>query len=498
MSLVGNFTQNADYSSRHSGATLHRTTSSSQPIVPDPLTLGTPISDRFPTLKRLTSRSSQNQDQDPNYSPNNNTAHLPPTNEYDEFLARPEEPSQTMDQTLASRNQQVSALARHMSRMSSSATAVNPFEYDKDSDFDPFSEKFDVRKWTRHVMHFQEGGETAKGRRSGVSFRNLGVHGFGSDADYQKNVANLPLSLVSSARDAITGRKRRVQILSDVDGVLDAGEMLVVLGPPGSGCSTFLKTIAGEMNGITLDEGSELNYRGITPKQMNTQFRGEAIYTAEVDVHFPILTVGDTLAFAAEARAPRTPPAGLSQRAFAERMRDVTMSIFGISHTINTIVGNDFVRGVSGGERKRVSIAEASLAGAPLQCWDNSTRGLDSANAIEFVKNLKLGAEFMQTTAVVAIYQAPQSAYDIFDKVSVLYEGQQIYYGKTTEAKQFFLDMGFFCPEQQTTPDFLTSLTSAAERRPAKGFEGKVPTTPLEFAKAWKASEQYKKLHWKF
>lgn len=182
MSLVGNFTQNADYSSRHSGATLHRTTSSSQPIVPDPLTLGTPISDRFPTLKRLTSRSSQNQDQDPNYSPNNNTAHLPPTNEYDEFLARPEEPSQTMDQTLASRNQQVSALARHMSRMSSSATAVNPFEYDKDSDFDPFSEKFDVRKWTRHVMHFQEGGETAKGRRSGVSFRNLGVHGFGSDA----------------------------------------------------------------------------------------------------------------------------------------------------------------------------------------------------------------------------------------------------------------------------------------------------------------------------
>lgn len=68
--------------------------------------------------------------------------------------------------------------------------------------------------------------------------------------------------------------------------------------------------------------------------------------------------------------------------------------------------------------RKRVSIAEASLAGAPLQCWDNSTRGLDSANAIEFCKNLKMGSEFMQTTSVVAIYQAPQSAYDIFDKVS--------------------------------------------------------------------------------
>jgi ABC-type multidrug transport system ATPase subunit len=58
------------------------------------------------------------------------------------------------------------------------------------------------------------------------------------------------------------------------------------------------------------------------------------------------------------------------------------MAMLGLSHTINTRVGNDFVRGVSGGERKRVSIAEATLSGSPLQCWDNSTRGLDSANAL--------------------------------------------------------------------------------------------------------------------
>jgi ATP-binding cassette subfamily G (WHITE) protein 2 (PDR) len=83
---------------------------------------------------------------------------------------------------------------------------------------------------------------------------------------------------------------------------------------------------------------------------MAKQFRGEAIYTAEVDVHFPKLTVGDTLQFAAEARAPRTPPAGLSQPEFARHLRDVVMSLFGISHTVNTVVGNDFVRGVSGGE----------------------------------------------------------------------------------------------------------------------------------------------------
>lgn len=62
-------------------------------------------------------------------------------------------------------------------------------------------------------------------------------------------------------------------------------------------------------------------------------------------------------------------------------MRDVTMAVLGISHTVNTQVGNDFIRGVSGGERKRVTIAEASLSGAPIQCWDNSTRGESASRA---------------------------------------------------------------------------------------------------------------------
>lgn len=141
-----------------------------------------------------------------------------------------------------------------------------------------------------------------------------------------------------------------------------------------------------------------------------------------------------------------------------------------------------------------MTIAEAALAGAPLQCWDNSTRGLDSANAIEFCKNLRLNADYMDVSSVVAIYQAPQSAYDLFDKVSVLYEGEQIFFGKCTEAKKFFIDMGFHCPSQQTVPDFLTSLTSASERTPREGFEGKVPTTPQEFAAAWKKSDMYAQL----
>lgn len=80
--------------------------------------------------------------------------------------------------------------------------------------------------------------------------------------DYQKTVGNIPLSWASSARDLISSRKRKVEILDGLDGVLESGEMLVVLGPPGSGCTTLLKTIAGEMNGLYLDGASEINYRG--------------------------------------------------------------------------------------------------------------------------------------------------------------------------------------------------------------------------------------------
>ena len=270
--------------------------------------------------------------------------------------------------------------------------------------------------------------------------------------------------------------------------------MLVVLGRPGSGCSTLLKTISGETHGFYIDEKSEINYQGIPKEMMHKDFRGECMYQAEVDVHFPQLTVGQTLNFAAQARAPRNRLPGVTRKQYAQHMTDVIMAVFGLSHTVNTRVGNDFVRGVSGGERKRVSIAEAALGGSPLQCWDNSTRGLDSATALEFVKTLRTSTSLAGSTAAVAIYQASQSIYDIFDKVVVLYEGRQIYFGPTTAAKGFFVNMGFVCAERATTGDFLTSLTNPAERVVREGYEHRVPKTPDEFAAVWQKSEERSQL----
>ena len=270
--------------------------------------------------------------------------------------------------------------------------------------------------------------------------------------------------------------------------------MLVVLGRPGAGCSTLLKTISGETHGFFIDDQSEINYQGIPMKKMHNDFRGECIYQAETDVHFPQLTVGQTLTFAAKARAPRNRIPGVSRELYAKHMTDVIMAVFGLTHTYDTRVGNDFVRGVSGGERKRVSIAEAALGGSPLQCWDNSTRGLDSATALEFVKTLRLSTSLSGATVAVAVYQASQGIYDKFDKVAVLYEGRQIFFGRTIEAKAFFTSMGFECAERATTGDFLTSLTNPAERVVRSGYEKSVPNTPDEFAARWQQSEERARL----
>jgi ATP-binding cassette subfamily G (WHITE) protein 2 (PDR) len=122
----------------------------------------------------------------------------------------------------------------------------------------------------------------------------------------------------------------------------------------------------------------------------------------------------------------------------------------------------------------------------------NSTRGLDSATALKFVQSLRLAADLSGSAHAVAIYQASQAIYDIFDKAVVLYEGRQIYFGPAKAARQYFEEMGYFCPARQTTGDFLTSVTNPGERKAREGMEDKVPRTPDEFEAYFQKSEMSK------
>jgi ATP-binding cassette subfamily G (WHITE) protein 2 (PDR) len=357
-------------------------------------------------------------------------------------------------------------------------------------ELDPSSPKFDLYKWIRYIMRAIDQ-DDVKMARAGITMKNVTVRGTGSALNLQKNVGSVLMAPLRFSENFSFGKKSSKTIIRDFDILMKNGEMLIVLGRPGSGCSTLLKTMTGEMHGLQVDEQSVVHYNGITQQQMMKEFKGEVVYNQEVDKHFPHLTVGETLEHAAALRAPSHRAEDISRQEFIKHITQVIMAVYGLSHTYNTKVGDDFVRGVSGGERKRVSIAEMALSGSPIAAWDNSTRGLDSATALTFTKSLRQTANLVGSSHIVAIYQASQAIYDQFDKAVVLYEGRQIFFGSTSRAKAYFEEMGWYCPPRQTTGDFLTSVTNPSERQTRDGFDKQVPRTADDFEAYWRASPDF-------
>ncbi|TDL30143.1 hypothetical protein BD410DRAFT_780681 [Rickenella mellea] len=347
-------------------------------------------------------------------------------------------------------------------------------------------EKFDFEQILRTVL--QKRDESAiKARHLGVMWQNLRVVGLGATATYQPTFGSLlnPFGIVDAIRNARHPALK--DILSGFEGVLTPGEMLLVLGRPGSGCSTLLKTLANQREEYHGVEG-DVFYDSFRPKDIAKHYRGDVTYCPEDDVHFPTLTVAQTLAFAAKTRAPQSRIGDTSREQYVEEVVEIITTLFGLRHAKNTPVGDASIRGVSGGEKKRVSIAEALVCRSLLGAWDNSTRGLDASTALEFVRALRIGTDLMRMTTIVSIYQAGESLYELFNKVCVIAEGKMVYYGPADRARQYFIDMGFEPHDRQTTADFLVSVTDPNGRVFREGYESRVPRTSLEMAEYFKHS----------
>ncbi|KAF2235879.1 putative ABC transporter [Viridothelium virens] len=316
-----------------------------------------------------------------------------------------------------------------------------------------------------------------RSKRIGVIWDNLTVKGIGGAKNYVRTFPDAFVSFFNVFGTLMhcfgLGRKgKEISILENFRGVVKPGEMVLVLGRPGSGCTSFLKVISNQRFGYTAVDG-EVLYGPFDSETFAKRYRGEAVYNREDDIHHhPTLSVGQTLSFAMDCKIPGKRAGGISKRDFKDAVINTLLKMFNIEHTRNTIVGDQFHRGISGGERKRVSIAEMMITSATVCAWDNTTRGLDASTAVDYAKSLRIMTNIYKTSTFVSLYQASETIYAQFDKVMVIDKGRQVFFGPASEARSYFEGLGFLEKPRQTTPDYLTGCTDPFEREYKDGRKG--------------------------
>ncbi|KDN40294.1 hypothetical protein RSAG8_08204, partial [Rhizoctonia solani AG-8 WAC10335] len=359
-------------------------------------------------------------------------------------------------------------------------------------------EKFDLLEYLRSTSgQRNEAGFAHK--HVGVTFQDLRVDGVGGVKIYVRTFPDAVKEFILSPLFialSLLGKKPSAPktILHSFNGAVRPGEMVLVLGRPGAGCSSFLKTIANQ-RGSFLEVAGDVQYAGIGAQEFGKRFAGEAAYNMEDDIHYPILTVAQTLQFALKLKSPGRLLPEQTRAQLNDEILNMLLSMLNITHTRNTVVGDEFMRGVSGGERKRVSIAEMMSSRACVLSWDNSTRGLDASTALDYAKSLRIMTDIFNLTTFVSLYQAGEGIYDQFDKVLLIDEGRQVYFGPAKEARDYMLSLGFRNLPRQTTADYLTGCTDPNERALADGrSQADVPSTPDQLSQAFQQSKYWSQM----
>ncbi|XP_073275195.1 ABC transporter G family member 25-like [Primulina huaijiensis] len=258
-----------------------------------------------------------------------------------------------------------------------------------------------------------------------------------------------PLSDVENP-PVVTQQHLERTILNGVTGMAAPGKILAVLGPSGSGKSTLLNALAGRLHhGHGLTGTVLFNDRKLTKEVVK-----RTGFVTQDDVLYPHLTVRETLVFCSLLRLPNSVPKS-EKLSIAESV----ITELGLSKCENTIIGNSFIRGISGGERKRVSIAHEMLIDPSLLILDEPTSGLDATAAFKLVATLG-GLAAKGKTVVTSLHQPSSRVYQMFDNLIVLSEGRCIYFGKRSEAMGYFDSVGFSPCFPMNPADFMLDLAN--------------------------------------
>ncbi|KAL6277228.1 hypothetical protein ACE6H2_020829 [Prunus campanulata] len=263
------------------------------------------------------------------------------------------------------------------------------------------------------------------------------------------------------------GKYGKRMILQELTGFAQPGEMLAIMGPSGSGKSTLLDALAGRLSSNTQQTGEIL----INGRRETLAF-GTSAYVTQDDTLMTTLTVREAVYYSAQLQLPDS----MSKVEKKERA-EMTIREMGLQDSMDTRIGGWSVKGLSGGQKRRVSICIEILTRPKLLFLDEPTSGLDSAASYHVMNRIVKLAHRDGRTVIASIHQPSSEVFELFQNLCLLSSGRTVYFGPASMAEQFFASNGFPCPTLRNPADhYLRTINKDFDVDIEQGFDGKTST----------------------
>nr|XP_043620927.1 pleiotropic drug resistance protein 3-like isoform X2 [Erigeron canadensis] len=285
----------------------------------------------------------------------------------------------------------------------------------------------------------------------------------------------------------LKSKHAKITILNDVTGVIEPGRMTLLLGPPGCGKTTLLKALSGNLS-KSLKISGEISYNGYKLEEFVPQ--KTSAYISQNDLHIPEMTVRETLDFSArcqgtgsraeimmevnrrekEGRIIPDPDIDIFMKAISVEGQKTTLQtnyilkILGLDICADTMFGDAMRRGISGGQKKRLTTGEMIVGPTKALFMDEISNGLDSSTTYQIISCLQQLAHITDASVLISLLQPAPEAFDLFDDIMLMAEGMIVYHGPRSNVLEYFEGLGFKCPERKGIADFLQEVVSRKDQ----------------------------------
>lgn len=241
-------------------------------------------------------------------------------------------------------------------------------------------------------------------------------------------------------------------ILKSVSGVCQTGELIALMGPSGSGKTSLLNILARRVKPTQVEQKSSIRVNG---KELSErEFKAMTAYVEQEDALIGSLTVRETVLFTAELTSP-------CSKSIARAVNtDTILQSVGLWNAKDTIVGTPIRKGISGGQKRRLSVATQLVTRPTVLFLDEPTSGLDSTASFEVIQSLKKLATERNMIVIASIHQPSTSTFELFDKCMLLAKGQTVYAGPVSGVVSFFDHAGVPCPTHTNPAEHMLEMTS--------------------------------------